>query len=50
MALTDQQQDELYLWVKELRSEVILPKDKDGTTRIDRLVRAVLDIKAKVGA
>jgi hypothetical protein len=50
MALTDAQQKELYLWVKELRSEVILPKEEDGATRMDRLVRAVLDIKSKVGA
>jgi len=49
MALTDQQQTELYLWVKELRQEVLLPKDGDDT-RHDRLVRKVLDIAKKVGA
>lgn len=36
MALSDQQQTDLYNWVKELREEVILPK-KDGKTRLDRM-------------
>lgn len=51
MALTDQQQTELYMWVKELRSEVVLPKEPDtDKTRMDRIVDRLNAIAKKVGA
>lgn len=47
MALTDEQQMELYGWVKGLHEEVVEPKDGDGKSRMDRIAALVTSIARK---
>lgn len=47
MALTDEQQAELYLWTKALFQEVVEPRDDKGKTRMDRIAELVSTLKPK---